>query len=205
MGCIFSYSFCPSCFLTHSSIHWVPPTGGLAFPLGSRGRRSGVFFMEFIYHFASQQPACLLHISCSLFCRWSDKTDVDFQNWAKVSGRTRKNGLCVTMSSSTGEDLQRHSCLCVASLRLCRCWLLNACVLQGSGQPVSAVSLMATFARERQCLWWRLLGSHTSSDSVQRSGSTLATRCRHTFLYVCGHKICANLSGILFTYPFNVH
>ncbi|XP_075903763.1 secretory phospholipase A2 receptor isoform X2 [Nelusetta ayraudi] len=35
--------------------------------------------------------------------RWSDKTDLEFQNWAKVSGRTRKNGLCVTMSSSTGK------------------------------------------------------------------------------------------------------
>lgn len=58
----------------------------------------------------------------SLFCRWSDKTDLEFQNWAKVSGRTRKNGLCVTMSSSTGEDLQRHSRLWISSLRLFWRW-----------------------------------------------------------------------------------
>uniref|UniRef100_A0A3P8UC50 Phospholipase A2 receptor 1 n=1 Tax=Amphiprion percula TaxID=161767 RepID=A0A3P8UC50_AMPPE len=37
--------------------------------------------------------------------RWSDKTEVDFQNWAErgAGGGLRKNGLCVTMSSSTGK------------------------------------------------------------------------------------------------------
>lgn len=34
--------------------------------------------------------------------RWSDHTDVDFQNWAEGSD-PRKAGLCVTMSSSTGK------------------------------------------------------------------------------------------------------
>lgn len=130
------------------------------------------------------------------FCRWSDKTDLEFQNWAKVSGRTRKNGLCVTMSSSTGEDLQRHSRLWISSLRLFGRWASECvCVLQGSGQPVSAASLMDMFARERPCLWWRPLGSHTTSDSVQRSGSTLAIRCRH--------KNC--LDAILFNYTSCMH
>ncbi|KAM3625162.1 uncharacterized protein V6R79_007800 [Siganus canaliculatus] len=37
--------------------------------------------------------------------RWSDKTEVDFQNWAEGSAGAdpKKNGLCVTMSSSTGK------------------------------------------------------------------------------------------------------
>ncbi|XP_020493615.2 secretory phospholipase A2 receptor [Labrus bergylta] len=34
--------------------------------------------------------------------RWSDHTSVDFQNWADGSD-PRKNGMCVTMSSSTGK------------------------------------------------------------------------------------------------------
>ncbi|XP_034536197.1 secretory phospholipase A2 receptor [Notolabrus celidotus] len=33
--------------------------------------------------------------------RWRDQTDLDFQNWAE--GDPRKNGMCVTMSSSTGK------------------------------------------------------------------------------------------------------
>ncbi|KAF3686592.1 Secretory phospholipase A2 receptor [Channa argus] len=37
--------------------------------------------------------------------RWTDKTDVDFQNWAKGIARVgpNKNRLCVTMSSSSGK------------------------------------------------------------------------------------------------------
>ncbi|XP_055363591.1 secretory phospholipase A2 receptor isoform X2 [Betta splendens] len=36
--------------------------------------------------------------------RWSDKTEVNFQNWAEgVVARTRKNRVCVTMSSSSGK------------------------------------------------------------------------------------------------------
>lgn len=96
--------------LTYPSDHWAPLTGGSASPSGSLGRRSGVFFMELIHHSVPWPAAWPVLISAeSFFCRWSDKTDLEFQNWAKVSGRTRKNGLCVTMSSSTGEDLQRHS------------------------------------------------------------------------------------------------
>ncbi|KAM8876938.1 secretory phospholipase A2 receptor [Synchiropus picturatus] len=37
--------------------------------------------------------------------RWSDKTEVEFQNWADVSvpNQARQNGMCVTMSSSSGK------------------------------------------------------------------------------------------------------
>eukprot|EP00064_Thunnus_orientalis_P003314 superscaffoldBa00000265_g3323 len=35
--------------------------------------------------------------------RWSDKTELLFQNWAEGSAGSRKNGLCVTMSSSSGK------------------------------------------------------------------------------------------------------
>ncbi|XP_073320103.1 secretory phospholipase A2 receptor [Pagrus major] len=37
--------------------------------------------------------------------RWSDRTEVEFQNWAerRAGDDLRKNGLCVTMSSSTGK------------------------------------------------------------------------------------------------------
>uniref|UniRef100_A0A3Q1IX63 Uncharacterized protein n=1 Tax=Anabas testudineus TaxID=64144 RepID=A0A3Q1IX63_ANATE len=37
--------------------------------------------------------------------RWSDKTEIDLQNWAEggASGGPRKNELCVTMSSSSGK------------------------------------------------------------------------------------------------------
>uniref|UniRef100_A0A665WS29 Phospholipase A2 receptor 1 n=1 Tax=Echeneis naucrates TaxID=173247 RepID=A0A665WS29_ECHNA len=40
-----------------------------------------------------------------LFFRWSDKTDLDFQNWADrhTGGGPRKTRLCVVMSSSTGK------------------------------------------------------------------------------------------------------
>lgn len=42
---------------------------------------------------------------CVFVCRWRDKTEVEFQNWADGSarGEPRKNRLCVTMSSSTGK------------------------------------------------------------------------------------------------------
>ncbi|MEQ2160703.1 hypothetical protein GOODEAATRI_002168, partial [Goodea atripinnis] len=35
--------------------------------------------------------------------RWSDKTEIEFQNWADggLNGDLRKNGMCVSMSSST--------------------------------------------------------------------------------------------------------
>ncbi|MED6243551.1 hypothetical protein ATANTOWER_022201, partial [Ataeniobius toweri] len=37
--------------------------------------------------------------------RWSDKTEIEFQNWADggLNGDLRKNGMCVSMSSSTGK------------------------------------------------------------------------------------------------------
>ncbi|XP_056268990.1 secretory phospholipase A2 receptor isoform X2 [Pseudoliparis swirei] len=37
--------------------------------------------------------------------RWSDQTDVEYQNWAErpADGGPRRNGLCVTMSSSSGK------------------------------------------------------------------------------------------------------
>ncbi|XP_035008641.1 secretory phospholipase A2 receptor isoform X2 [Hippoglossus stenolepis] len=34
---------------------------------------------------------------------WTDKTEVDFQNWAQEAAGQRKKGLCFTMSSSTGK------------------------------------------------------------------------------------------------------
>lgn len=105
-----SVTVCLSCSVTCPSVHWVPLTGGLASPLDSSGRSSGVSFTDFCH--CVLRPAALPWLQQSRFCRWSDKTDLDFQNWAKVSGRTRKNGLCITLSSSTGEDLQRHSRLC---------------------------------------------------------------------------------------------
>lgn len=41
-------------------------------------------------------------------CRWSDKTEVNFQNWAEGgAARTRKTRLCVAMSSSSGKHQQR--------------------------------------------------------------------------------------------------
>uniref|UniRef100_A0A3P8UHD1 Phospholipase A2 receptor 1 n=1 Tax=Cynoglossus semilaevis TaxID=244447 RepID=A0A3P8UHD1_CYNSE len=43
----------------------------------------------------------ILFNSPNVICRWTDKTEVDFQNWAVDTAR--RNGLCVTMSSSTGK------------------------------------------------------------------------------------------------------
>lgn len=58
-------------------------------------------------------------------CRWSDKSEVEFQNWAEGSaGGPRKNGLCVTMSSSSGKrvHMQKHThtdaCI-IAHVRMC--------------------------------------------------------------------------------------
>lgn len=122
-----SVPLCLFCFFTCPSVRWVPLTGGLASLLGSLGTRSGVCLMDFIHH-CVVWPAALPLFHQSHFCRWSDKTDLNFLNWAKASSRTRKNGLCVTMSSSTGEDLQRHPRLCSSALRLFGWELLNVCV-----------------------------------------------------------------------------
>lgn len=48
---------------------------------------------------------------CVFVRRWSDRTEVEFQNWAeqRVGDERRKNGLCVTMSSSTGTRIQKHT------------------------------------------------------------------------------------------------
>lgn len=42
---------------------------------------------------------------CLFVCRWSDKTELDFENWEEGSSSGQsKFGLCVTMSSSSGKD-----------------------------------------------------------------------------------------------------
>lgn len=85
------------------------------------------------------------------------------------------------------------ACIVADSLNIAPIGVLRVfflCALQGSGQPISAANLMPIFARERPCLWWRLLKSHTTSDNVQKSGFTLDTRCRclrRQNLYSCKH------------------
>lgn len=57
------------------------------------------------------------------FCRWSDKSTVDFQNFAEgtFGGGLRNNGLCVSMSSSSGKPVHVETltliCLLVPALR----------------------------------------------------------------------------------------
>lgn len=53
-------------------------------------------------------------------------------------------------------------------------------LLQGSGRRAGAAISTVTFARERPCLWWRLPGSRTTSEDVQKNGCTLDARLRHT-------------------------
>lgn len=59
-------------------------------------------------------------------------------------------------------------------------------MLQGSGRRISAAIFMATCARERPCLWWKLPGSRTTLEDAQRNGSTLDIRLRHRLGHVFG-------------------
>lgn len=109
-GCNVSHSYRLSLAFNISQRSLGPTDWWIGLSIGQPGEE-----VRCVFHGAHSSFCTMASSSASayfsrvFFCRWSDKTDLEFQNWAKVSGRTRKNGLCVTMSSSTGEDLQRHS------------------------------------------------------------------------------------------------
>lgn len=60
-------------------------------------------------------------------------------------------------------------------------------LLQGSGRRAGVAISMAMFAKERLSLWWRLPGSRTTSDDVQRNGCTSDTRFRRTLGHACSY------------------
>lgn len=183
------------------SFHWPQLTGGSASPLGILERRSGVSFMEFINH---SVVLPLIWSACiSMLCLLADGVTRLMQSFKTglkglpEEGRTGCVSPCHLQLVNTCKASDAYivaNCINIATIGVLKFYL---CALQGSGQPISVANHMAMFARERLCLWWRLLRSHTTSDNVQKSGFTLDTRCRclhRQTLYSCKkHYLISNI------------
>lgn len=60
-------------------------------------------FMELCKKFSAAATVSLRALNIAFVCRWSDRTEVEFQNWAEASAfGPRRDRMCVTMSSSSG-------------------------------------------------------------------------------------------------------
>lgn len=122
-------------------------------------------------------------LNVGLVRRWSDRTEVEFQNWAEMSAfGPRRDRMCVTMSSSSGNG----AAVCTGAWVGWAPWWSCYGALQGSGRGVSVMNSAAMFARERSCRSWRLPENPTILDGAQRNGSTLDTRFRCIILKALG-------------------
>lgn len=68
--------------------------------------------MELRKKFSAAAAVSLRALNMGFVCRWSDRTEVEFQNWAEASAfGPRRDRMCVTMSSSSGKRVSIGVCV----------------------------------------------------------------------------------------------
>ena len=91
-------------FIVFSQLSLGPTDWWIGLSIGQAGEEVRCVLYGALEMFSVAAADSLRALNIGFVCRWSDRTEVDFQNWAEAFG-ARRDRMCVTMSSSSGNHV----------------------------------------------------------------------------------------------------